>query len=246
MPIESLPGIQALRRSAAIAAGALVLAAAPAWSDARANVYQFDVFYDDRPIGEHRWEIVRDGEFTRVKSHAAFQFKLLFVTVYRYRHQANELWRNGCLIAMASATDDNGQPFQVAAERRQGRLELTRREPQKQTDRIDADCPATFAYWDPERLRRDSLINVQSGEAPATTLTREGTEVLDGVSALRYRLEVDQMPAITLWYRERDGQWLKLRTRRNDGVLEYRLDSAEEQSAPAIDVDAGVETPTIS
>ncbi|MDZ7668339.1 MAG: hypothetical protein U5Q16_02575 [Gammaproteobacteria bacterium] len=44
MPIESLPGFRTLRRAAAIPAAALLLAAAPAWSDARAEVYQFDVF----------------------------------------------------------------------------------------------------------------------------------------------------------------------------------------------------------
>lgn len=229
-----------------MAAAASLLAAAPVWSDARATVYQFDVFYNDRPIGEHRWEIVQDDQATLVRSRAKFQFKVLFVTAYRYRHHANELWRDGCLVALASATDDNGKPFQVAAERRDGRLELTRREPQRHTDRIDGECPATFAYWDPERLRRDSLINAQSGDAAATTLTREGTEMLGGESTVRYRLEVDQAPTITLWYRERDGQWLKLRTRRNDGVLEYRLDSAEERSAPSIDADARVETPTVS
>ncbi len=245
MPIESSPGSQALRRFAAIAAGISLLAAAPAWSDARANVYQFDVFYNDRPIGEHRWEIVRDGRATLVRSRADFRFKVLFVTAYRYQHHANELWRDGCLVALASATDDNGQTFEVTAARREGGLELTRREPQRQTHRVDAECPATFAYWDPQRLRRDSLINVQSGDAAATTLTREGKEMLSGESALRYRLEVDQAPAITLWYRERDGQWLRLRTQRNDGALEYRLESAEERSAPSIDVNAGVQSPTI-
>lgn len=231
---------------AATAAGVLLLAAGAAWGDPQAKVYQFDVFYNDRPIGEHRWEIVRDGQATLVRSRAEFEFKVLFVRAYHYRHHANELWRDGCLTALASATDDNGQLFQVAAERRAGGLELTRREPQKKTDSIDADCPATFAYWDPDRMRRASLINAQTGDAADVSLTREGTETLNGERALRYRLEVDRSPTITLWYRERDGQWLKLRTQRNDGVLEYRLDSAEEQSAPSIDAGAGVETPTVS
>lgn len=246
MPIESLPGFWTLRQIAAAAAGVMLLAAAPAWGDAQASVYQFDVFYNDRPIGEHRWEIVRDGNATRVRSRAALQVKILFVRAYHYEHHANELWRDGCLVALASATDDNGQPFEVAAAHRQGQLELTRREPQRQTHRFDAECPATFAYWDPERLRRDSLINAQTGDAAATTLTREGTETLNSESAVRYRLEVDQAPAITLWYRERDGQWLRLRTQRNDGMLEYRLDSTEERSAPSIDPDAGVESPAVS
>ena len=80
-----------------------VLTAAAFWSPAAlaaeptATEYRFAVYYGDRRIGEHRYEIVQDGDATRVRSRADFQVKLLFINAYRYEHQANELWRGGCL-----------------------------------------------------------------------------------------------------------------------------------------------------
>ena len=82
---------------------------------AETTEYQFGVFLGEQRIGQHRFRIGRDGEQTRVTSRAELSYRLLFVTVYRYTHEANELWRGGCLTELRSATDDNGQRFTVEA-----------------------------------------------------------------------------------------------------------------------------------
>ena len=91
--------------------------------------------------------------------------KLLFINAYRYEHQANELWRGGCLTGLRSVTDDNGRRYEVDAQPRETGLVLTRHAPERAQVTLDADCPASFAYWDRERLGRDRLINSQNGEA---------------------------------------------------------------------------------
>jgi len=215
----------------------------PAASGATMTIKRFEAFYDDRRIGEHRYEIIRDGDAAQVRSRAEFQVKLLFISAYSYQHHANELWRNGCLTRLEAVTDDNGERFAVEGSQQQGELVLTRMAPEQTRVSLDSDCPATFAYWDLERLRRDELINAQTGKALASTLTRTGTETLDGVEAERYRLEAEGLAPIDLWYRASDRQWLRLETTRNDGTLSYRLAETRTEPAPAVDPDAGIQEP---
>jgi hypothetical protein len=245
LPAGPMQGELRLRQLWRIVALLMLLGAnAPAWSEATATDQRFAVFYDGKRIGEHSWEIVRSGDTTRVSSRASFSFKLLFVPVYRYQHQANELWRHGCLVALASNTDDNGETYRVASSRPEGALQLTRSEPEHAVTPLDGDCPATFAYWDKQRLDRDTLINTQTGERAATRLIREGVETVNGVESVRYRLEVDQAPSITLWYRRGDDQWLGLETRRDGSKLEYRLELSETRQVPSPGSDSGVEMPS--
>jgi len=171
--------------------------------------------------------------------------KLLFINAYRYEHHANELWHNGCLTRLEAVTDDNGERFAVAAAREQGDLVLTRMAPERAEVSLNGDCPATFAYWDVERLGRDELINAQTGKALESTLTRVGTESLAGVETERYRLEAASLAAIDLWYRASDRQWLRLETARNDGTLSYRLAESHPEPAPAGGMDGIQEPPSV-
>jgi hypothetical protein len=214
-------------------------------ADATQTTHRFEVFYDDRRIGEHRYAVVRDGAATRVRSQADFKVKLLFINAYRYEHHANELWQDGCLIRLEAVTDDNGERFAVDAAREQGQLVLTRMAPERAEVSLNSDCPATFAYWDVSLLGRDELINAQTGKALESTLTRVGTESLDGVETERYRLEAASLAAIDLWYRVSDGQWLRLETTRNDGTLSYRLAESTTEPAPAAETDSLQEPPSV-
>lgn len=199
--------------------------------------YLFGVYLDGKRIGEHRYEVTGAPGSERVRSEANFEFKLLFVTLYRYRHLANEAWQQGCLTHLTSATNDNGRAYEVAAgpqgaEEARPRLLLTRLEPDPQSRQLD-DCPGTFAYWDLQRMSADALINTQTGELLPTRLVREGRERIDGHDAVRYRLEIEGMSTIQLWYRADDEGWLRLANRRDGRLLEYRL-QANEQQPPSV------------
>lgn len=84
---------------------------------ADATEYQFGVYYGDRRIGKHRYKIVRGDGTLEVSSSVDLTYKLLFVTLYDYTHQANELWQGRCLTAISSTTEDNGESFAVQARR---------------------------------------------------------------------------------------------------------------------------------
>jgi hypothetical protein len=191
-------------------------------ASAETRDFRFDVFLDGRRIGEHHFEVAGANGDERVRSRAEFEFRMLFVTLYRYRHAADEIWQAGCLTGLTSSTNDNGQTFAVEAAREEAGMLLTRLQPDRASREIATACPATFAYWDRERLQAGTLINTQTGEVANTRLVREGVEAIDGVETVRYRLEAEGLGDIHLWYRAADGVWWRLATRRDGRLLEYR------------------------
>lgn len=184
--------------------------------------YLFEVSYDERPIGTHLFEVERDGPIKRVRSVADFHVRMLFVSLYRYRHEAQEEWREGCLQRLQSRTDDNGRRFEVSAATDATALRISRTEPDAGVDVIPADCAGSFAYWDLEQLQRTALLNSQTGVLTPVALAFEGEERFAGEPALRYSLQPAGLPPIVLWYRADTRTWLGLETRRGDGVLRYR------------------------
>lgn len=186
--------------------------------------YQFEVLLDGKPIGTHRYRVsmARDG-VEEVLSEAAFEVRLLGLTLYRYRHRAQERWRDGCLEQLEATTQDNGDVLNVRGARSEGEFRLQ----QPRELRTGRRCLAAYAYWDlPRLLQQDALLNPQTGELDAARLEFVGEESLPGAGvaapARRYRLRAAGLE-IHLWYAA-DGRWLQLAsTARGNRELRYRL-----------------------
>lgn len=199
------------------------LAAQPATAAPAALELQFAVSYDDRQIGTHRFEIRRDGAQKAVRSEADFLVRVVFVTLYRYQHLALERWQDGCLRQLESETNDNGRRYQVRIDDDPAALRIERRAPEAAVESVPIDCAASFAYWDLAELERTALINSQTGAVTPVRLDHLGADVVDGIPAHHYRLQPEGLDPIDLWYRQSDGLWLRLETRRDTSVLRYRL-----------------------
>jgi hypothetical protein len=187
--------------------------------------YEFDVLLDAKSIGTHRFEIssADDGE-EQVRSEASFNVRILGVTAYRYRHGANERWSGGCLVRIDAKTQDNGRSLVV-----RGGRELEGFRLETPALRLDADCVASYAYWNPRLLlAQRSLLNPQTGEFDVVRIERSGRESLlvlgRTMIANRYRLTGPQF-VIDLWYDEA-GKWLQLESSTSSKrMLRYRLRS---------------------
>lgn len=184
--------------------------------------YRFDVFYNDSRIGEHTFQIRETPQTLRVRSEAAFVMRVLLVPVYRYHHVAEEHWSHGCLQALDATTTDNGKAYEVALTNEHQRMILSRFAPEPAQEAIDHPCLGSYAYWKLDLLRRDLLLNAQTGKLGSATLVDRGEDIRDGVTARRYTLIADGVGSIDLWYRHSDGRWIGLETTRNGGRLSYR------------------------
>ncbi|MBK1706514.1 DUF6134 family protein [Halochromatium glycolicum] len=201
--------------------GSLLLCSTLSSNAAVDDSYRFEVLLDDRPIGEHRFEIDRSGDQQQVASEAEFKVDFLFFTAYRYQHQSQEVFRNGCLQRIRARTNDNGTRYRIDGAARDDGFRIDRGE-QVETAQ---GCIKTFAYWDPSILDQRRLLNPQTGELEPVVVRRQGTEriELDGrrIPASRYRLETGEL-SIDLWYHDELG-WVRLASDTGKGAtLIYR------------------------
>ena len=70
---------------------------------------------DGREIGRHRYELQPRSDGVELRSEARFDVRFLFVSAYRYEHEAVERWQGGCLRELQSRTVTNGERVAVSA-----------------------------------------------------------------------------------------------------------------------------------
>lgn len=191
--------------------------------DEPTRALNFNVFLDDSPIGFHRFEIEsRDGGRRSVRSEAQFDVKFLFFNAFRYRHQNSELWIDGCLVEIDAETNSNGKQTAVSGEQTDSGFAI-RNEGSVSTL---PQCVMTFAYWNPDFLKEERLLNPQTGEYLEVDV-RQGAEerirVGDReISAVPYDIRARGMQ-ITVWYSP-ENEWLALESvAKGDRIIRYEL-----------------------
>jgi hypothetical protein len=192
-----------MKRALLIVASLLAATAA----SAQTRAWDFRVLLDESEIGRHRFSLHENGVEREMRIEARFEVKFLAITFYRYEHLATEHWRDGCLRALASRTDDDGQ-----------RLAVDWREPGN-------GCQMSFAYWNPKILGERRLLNAQTGEIVPVNVQALGEESIAvrgrPVQAQRYRLSAPQLE-IDLWLD--GGDWVALESPAKGGRrLRYEL-----------------------
>ncbi len=84
--------------------------------------WRFLVLRHGNVIGEHLFTFSRrNGDFV-VEVAIDIAVDLLGVTLFRFTHRAEEVWRDGWLHSLVSATDDDGTLWRLESERRDGAL----------------------------------------------------------------------------------------------------------------------------
>ena len=199
---------------------ALLLAATAA--QAQVQKWDFQVLLDDMPIGYHHYTLREAGAERELKTEARFDVKLLFITAYRYAHDASERWRGNCLARLNARTDDNGEQSEVGVDQQGERVAITTLRGREAVD----GCIMTFAYWNAEILRQTRLLNTQTGRYEAVNITALGDENITVRGALvlakHYRISGAKHP-IELWYGA-DRAWLALQSTLESGrKLRYQL-----------------------
>ena len=133
---------------------------------------------------------------------------MLFISAYRYLHDATERWRGNCLESLAARTDDNGDRSVVDAVSAGEGLQVATGAARETL----GGCVMSFAYWNPQILRQTRLLNAQTGKFEAVRVNALGEEVItvrgQPQTARKFRLTGPKNP-IDLWYSTAD-EWLAL------------------------------------
>jgi hypothetical protein len=188
----------------------------PAWGNTSQS-YEFTVFLGEQEIGRQRFDVSSEGGQTHVGVDAHFEVKFFFITFYTYRHTNVEKWEADCLREIRSHTEDNGDVYSVEGIFQNGELQV-----QTQTANWSSDeCIKTFAYWNPEWITGERLLNSQTGEIQPVSIRSLGEETIpvQGIPTrtTRSRIITDEF-TVDLWY-AKNGRWVALQSITTKGEL---------------------------
>ncbi len=204
--MNRLSELRPLSRRHALAGLVLVLALPRALSAAPSHL-AFAAFRNGQKIGEHRMSFEPQGDGQMVHTVVEMAVKLGPLTLYRYRHQANERWSAGGFESLETQTNANGKMLKVSARRTADGVKII------PASGGATDAPASalpFTHWN-RKIATAPLFNPQNGKLVHETVVATPTK-------LWFRGEAD----IQDFYDEA-GTWIGLIGKLTDGSrLEYR------------------------
>ena len=197
---------------------AMILPAAPLL----ANEWNFEVYLDDKKVGTHLFEIMDAADQRQVQSTANFNVKFLFFNAYRYEHTNTESWNDNCLARFDAWTNVNGDPVAVSGASAESGFIVEKSD----SSELLPDCVMSFAYWNPEFLKQERLLNPQTGEYLDVNIELMGTDALEvrgeTVDAQRYKVTAKGIDLL-VWYAN-DSEWVALESVAKSGhIIRYEL-----------------------
>jgi len=184
----------------------------------------FTAYRNGSRLGFHQIDISGSNGRLVVDIEIAFDVKLAFIPLYRYRHRNREVWEEGKLVSLDTETDDNGTAFNVKAAREGGRLRVDGSEGPLD---LPGDTPTT-SYWNEDVIERGEWIDTQSGRLARSAVTKKPSEPIlaDGRTLDATRYDLDGDITCSLWYA--NGRWSRLLFVGEDGSeIEYTIEAPQ-------------------
>ncbi|MGE0119699.1 MAG: DUF6134 family protein [Dongiaceae bacterium] len=174
----------------------------------------YEVIRKGEKIGTHSVVFRHDGRDLEVATWTDIAVKLLGVTLYRFRYQAEESWIDGQLTRLTSRTDNDGEPLTVNLAKTGDRIRGT-------CNGIPLDLPADtipISVWHPDFIRQSVILDQYKCAAQKVRTADQGTEFIPAgpksVKARHYALSGDVRRDV--WYGP-DGQTLQVLFPAKDG-----------------------------
>jgi len=213
-----------LRLLGAVTLGSVLGLPLPARAAAAPRNLRFRALRKGTPIGVHAVDFRQDGERLVVTTRIDIAVKVLMFTAYYLRHEAEETWQAGRLLAVSSTTDDNGTRLQVSGSAVEGGFRV-----------IGEDGPflapahllTSNMLWDTRMLREVQLIDVQYGGVIGLAVKPLGQALVDTprgqVLANSHHLITPHYTG-TLFHDE-SGRWVKGLIEAKGEIIEYALET---------------------
>lgn len=179
-----------------------VLTAAPAVAaDVPDDIY-FEVLRNGSRFGEH---VVRfsEGEEGQVLVDIGIELSVRFgpLTVFRYEHEASEIWRDGRLIEMQAETLKDG-------ERNRVRIARESADALRAMSGLIPDLIPS-SHWLGYEQGTAQILNTETGEPMDVVITDLGVETIETPSGQRdaRRIRMEGSVTVDLWY-DAEGRWV--------------------------------------
>ncbi len=128
---------------------------------------QFRIYRKGEPIGTRKTLMTPTGDGFTVDTTVEMAVGLAFVTVWRYRHEAREVWRHGRLAELETETDDDGSLHRVRGSALNDRFKIWSTEGDVSAP---PDVMTSNDLWTMQVLDQRRVVNAQKGlVVPVTT-----------------------------------------------------------------------------
>jgi hypothetical protein len=188
------------------------------------NEMRFTVLRNGDPVGLHRVTFERSGSNLIVRTAFDVRVRLLGINVYSYRYEADDVWRDGCLVSLRATTNDDGTRSGVEATRDGERLRIIG--PHGTTSAPVSIFPTH--HWHPGVIGSTQVVNTITGKVDQVVMLDHGPQPVSvgrslTVTARKYAYTGDLTNEA--WYDDA-GRWVKMRFTAKDGSqIEYRCEA---------------------
>jgi len=200
------------------------------FTPAAKQALKFTVYRDDAPIGHHNFSFRPKGDKLEVDIDVDLEVKMMFVTAFKFRHIASEVWENGKLLRMESETDDDGDPYKVKVERLGNGMVV---EVNGQRRLAPGDIlPSNL--WNRAILTEDKILHPILGEVLPLEVTKLGkreikTENVGTIATEGFKIVGGEIFQREVWY-SKDGRLIEVgfNTPLDGSRITYKLDGTTE------------------
>jgi len=226
---DGVAGSVSRRRALAIAGGGLLaVAGTPGLLAHAATVEQdrrFKVYRKGSQIGTHSIRFSRQDDGSRlVHVDVDLAVKVAFMTLFRYRQEAEDRWRDGVLVGARVQTNDDGKSFQVAITEQNGRLAVDGPHGAYQ---VDLGIMTDLSFWNENIVRLSRLIDAKDGELGSVRIAPGTSDSIEvggqRIQAQRFSMAASRKRSGMIWYDE-TGAWVKASLNTRGELLDYELD----------------------
>ncbi|WP_084396474.1 DUF6134 family protein [Henriciella aquimarina] len=204
------------------ASGPVSASAPDAWSPQDGDTIKFDVYRKGKKgFGTHTvsFDVEEDGTFTAT-SDVSLKAGLGPITLFRYKLDAIESWKDGKLVAVEGETNDDGTDRFVAAEAAGNAIQVN-------GSAYEGQAPSGIipsSHWNINEVFSSRILSTETGEILDVEVEKIGKETVraggQDVEATHYRLVSDL--TVDLWYDEQN-RWVKLSFTARDQKIDYVL-----------------------
>jgi hypothetical protein len=210
------------RRAALVVLGGGAAAlAVPARAAVDETTARISVVRSGARIGEGLVAYRREGDVLRVRVALEAKIDFGFITVFRYRHESEELWRDGRLVELNGRTDDDGKHYEMTARATEGGLAV---EGSKGSFTAPADV-LPLSYWHPDTIHRRQFVDAAKGRLLSVSIAPGPTQTIETatrrVATWSYDMQGDI--AMTLWY-DAARAWVGTRLKKKGEDINLVLD----------------------
>jgi len=195
------------------------------------NSIVFDIYRNNKHIGQHIFSFEKEGNKVLVRSEIDFKIIKLGVTLYKYHAEGIETYFDGKLVKFTSKTNQNGKSKYV-------NITLQNNEYLIDGSSYKGKAPAEFligTWWNHSIVKAPAQISAVSGRIIKQKVTFLGTETINirgkDHKTLHFnflsndvKLDKDKKLNTDVWYDEKTLNWVKASFRKK-GNWEYRLES---------------------